>query len=356
VRDMLTALPEDDWAVPKLLLNRYGVLCDRLAFLIIRPEAVQQGYSLRILERTAELGFTVVAAEIIRPHPRQLEELYRYTQLRLMDAGDRLLWSYTPRYYLLGPAVAVLLKGNFGNRTAAKVLNEAKGPSNPVLTVPGQLRYDFGSQNPVMCVIHSSDDTEAMMREASLFFDRETLDRVISAGPVGAVRHVVGPVEAVRHLVDVEELLVAEGLSVYPRPRSFFHQVLARVQADIIGRLNLSEDIGTKLAESVKRLLTSMVEGELTDLSYMRRTSALLRLWESEKARRLLQIADENDDLGAFLSWSARLEHTGRALMDRVIAVLRARGVDIDQWDEITLDTGFGFHSLIIAHFASPAV
>lgn len=345
MRDILTALPEDDWAVPKLLLTRYGVLCDRLAFLIIRPEAVRQGYSLRILGRTAELGFAVVAAKVIRPHPRQVEELYRYTQIRLMGAGNRPLWSYTPRYYRLGPAVAILLKGDFSGRMAAEVLNEAKGPSVPALTVPGQLRYDFGSQNMVMCVIHSSDDTEAVMREASIFFNQEILDRVLSAGPI----------EPARHLIDVEELLVAEGLPVHPQPRSSFHQVLARVQADIVGRLSLPQEIGGKLADPVKGLLLSMAEGELGDLSYVRRTSALRRLWDSENARRLLQVVDKNDDLGVFLSWSARLEHTGQALMDQVISVLRARGVYIDEWDEITLDTGFGFHSLIMAHFAPSA-
>lgn len=65
----------------------------------------------------------------------------------------------------------------------------------------------------------------------------------------------------------------------------------------------------------------------------------------------MLAVLDSGDEADAFLAWSARLEGTW-ALTDRVIDRLRELGHDIDLWAEVSLETGLGFHDMVMTRFA----
>jgi nucleoside diphosphate kinase len=335
MRDVLTALPRDDWAAPRDLVKRYGAACDRLAFLLVRPDAVRQGLTSTVLNHTSAAGLRVADAEVVRPHPRLLEEIYRYTQVSLMGAGSRPMWWYLPRYYELGPAIVVLLMSDPGPQTASEILTEIKGPSNPADTKPGQIRYDCGSQNMVMCVVHSSEDTNSALREASLFLGERRVARAI---------------EGAGHGPDVEmaALLTEHRLPPVPRLLPTFHQALALLQLDVLQRPVVSGRAALRApAEMVASALRARYAGSLADHDYFVRTEGLRSAWRDGGPGFLASLARPDDDELTFLHWSALLDDTISAYSDVALSRLRERGYTIDQWNATVLELGWGFHDLI---------
>jgi nucleoside diphosphate kinase len=330
--DLLTALPPDDWAGPRELLAAHRETADALAMLLIRPDAVYQGQIAEIVAWLEKFEFTPVATKVVRPHARLLEELYRYTQVRLMAAKNRPMWWFTPRYYELAPAVAVVVRRDGLAEPASAVLSELKGPANPALTRPGQLRFEFGSQNMVMCVVHCSDATESMLRESCLFFGVTAMRRLLDA---------TSPAR-----VDVE-IPLADGLPCTRQPN--FHQVLAGLQARITARLAGREhgDLARRTADALRQI----VADELSAPAYTDRTAALLGFWADPGAE-LLRCADPTrSDETCLLHWTARLTDTSSAYADLVLNRLRDLGYEFDHWEELVLETGFGFHDWISRGF-----
>jgi nucleoside diphosphate kinase len=339
LRAFLHALPDDDWAGPRRLRELFGDDVERLAFVLVRPEAVWQGFTCGIVDRLWDNGFALMDADIVHPHPRQLEELYRYTQVRLMSAGNRPMWWYTPRYYELGPAVALLV--GWADRTAgsdrpgaAEAIAALKGPANPALTHPGQLRYDFRSQNMVMCVLHCSDATDTMLREACLFFGTGRVAAALTAGPAHQ-----------RHRAALAEL--DRG-----KPEPHFHQTLAELQHRIVGELAARGEIEEALAGQVLDRLEKLTADGLDDLRYERRTERLLEFWTSAPAAPLLAtIRHPEADDAAFLAWSSRLVDTSSALADLVLSRLVELGYRLTPYQHVLLETGLGFHPWIASRF-----
>jgi len=331
---LLSALPEDDWAVPRMLLREHRGAADELAFMLIRPDAVVQGLSTAIVEWLGGHGFGLVDAAVIRPHARLLEELYRYTQVRLMDAGNRPMWWFTPRYYELDSAIAVLMRRPRTEPTASALLAELKGPANPALTVPGQLRYEFRSQNMVMCVVHTSDATESTLREACLFLGERRVRSVLETASGVAV--------------EPHRVLPNNGRRLRPN----FHQAIAGLQRRILLRHHRSLDSAIAVADT----LTESIGGTLEAPDYAARTEALLALWRNGHAAELAAAlhrapaCELADDL-VFLRWSTALRATSSAFADGVLDRLRASGHEFDRYETILLETGLGFHDWIASRF-----
>jgi nucleoside diphosphate kinase len=332
ISDLLHALPQDDWAIPRKLLDQFPAGSRRTAFLLIRPEAVLQGMVPAILNWLSPHGFSVTDIRVVQPHPRQLEELYRYTQVRLMDSGSRPLWWYMPRYYRLGPAVAVLLHRD-GPEGAAERLTQIKGPSNPALSSPGMLRYDFGAQNMVMCVVHASDIAESATREACLFFESDAVETALRNAQSGTPQHITTE--------EVSLVLRESALPVQQERRPNFHQVLAGLHCQI---LDIAAPPG---AAEHAATIRAAINGHLAHPSYERRTQTFLTLWRTLDGQRLLSHLNTADVPASFLTWSAQLTDTWCALTDEVIEALRPAGLTIDLWSEVSLETGLGFHDLV---------
>jgi hypothetical protein len=56
-------------------------------------------------------------------------------------------------------------------------------------------------------------------------------------------------------------------------------------------------------------------------------------------------------DEACLLHWTARLTNTSSAYADQVLNRLRRLGYEFDPWEEIVLETGFGFHDWISRGF-----
>lgn len=157
-------------------------------------------------------------------------------------------------------------------------------------------------------------------------------------GADGGTRRDLAPAEVV-------DRLVAGGAPTRAVRLPNFHQVLAGLQARIVRRS--ASHTSDRAARSLERLAA----GPLSDLDYGRRTAALHQWWSTE-GHDVLAVLDPGDEAEAFLAWSARLEDTSAALTDRVIDRLRELGHDIDLWAEVSLETGLGFHDMVMARLA----
>ncbi|WP_146179901.1 nucleoside-diphosphate kinase [Micromonospora sp. RP3T] len=322
--DVIDALPLDDGAVTRLRA-RHGEHCTPLAFLLVRPDAVRQGLSWAILDELRREGLTPLEIGVVRPHPRQLEELYLSTQIRMAEAGQRPMWWYMPRYYELAPAVAVLLTGGPNETGAAERLTVLKGPANPAQTRPGQLRYRYRSQNMLMSIVHSSEDADSAIREACLFFGEQRVDEAISRR--------------------CPAVLDAAEIPAVPAMLPTFHQIVAATQIALLDRLQPRIECRRE-AVMVRTALQQAHGGDLTDPVYRRRTRALRAPWRYASPLRE-ELSSRRDPESVYLTWSMQMSQTAATFGDGVVDHLRNLRVDLDDWAETVLVSGWGFHSLI---------
>lgn len=338
--DLYEFIKEDDWAAPRRLAAQWGERTERLAFMLIRPDTVCQGMVPAMFEHLRAAGFLILDAEVLHPHPRTLEELYRYTQARVLADGYRIMWWYTLRFYELAPAIAVLAEHADTAKPAARVFAESKGPSNPMLTEQHHMRGKFRAQNIVMCCVHSSDGTDTMLREACLFFG---LDRVVSG-----LRRSSPPV----NLDGIYAALRAAGVPQdSPGFRDNFHRVLARTHVRILRTLRERGIADTapeiKLAETLYANLAA--DGYLERTRLLAEYAAALHSAQSLQEASLQQ-AGEHEAV-RLLHWSARMYRTGEALAERVIARMEEYGCELDPYDKVLLETGFAFHEWMAGEY-----
>ncbi len=71
---LLAALPVDDWAEPRRLLDAHPAAARRTAFMPVRPEMVRQGASMR---RTVDLNSVPGALFLVHEDPCEIERTYR---------------------------------------------------------------------------------------------------------------------------------------------------------------------------------------------------------------------------------------------------------------------------------------
>ncbi len=211
------------WAEPRRLLGAHPAAARRTAFMLVRPEAVRQGQVPDIVAWLGERGFGVTALKVVRPHHCRLEELYRYTQVRLMDAGGRPLWWYMPRYYRFGPAVALLL-----DRPGDRVALRAQGAfqPGPVGARPAAVRIRLAEHGDVRRPhVRPAGDGGAGVLPLS----RQRRGGSVLRGADGGTRRDLAPAEVV-------DRLVAGGGPTRAVRLPNFHQVLAGLQARIVRR------------------------------------------------------------------------------------------------------------------------
>lgn len=145
---------------------------DRFALLIVKPDGVAQHLTRLISLWTRDRGYKL----------RGFRELCLSPEYQLiLDAdthtGGRIDRQLSAVFYGLGPVHALLLEreGSLasGERSAAAELaGRFMGDVLPHRARPGTLRGDFGALNPVFNVVHATDSTDNLDRDARVLFDR----------------------------------------------------------------------------------------------------------------------------------------------------------------------------------------
>ncbi|WP_331765746.1 nucleoside-diphosphate kinase [Embleya sp. NBC_00896] len=156
---------------------------DRLAILVVKPDGVAQQLTRLISLWMRDRGYKLLGfRELILSPERRL----------LLDAstriGDRTDRKPSAVLYTLGPVHALLLERESGRTAdevsaAAELAGRLTGDVLPHRARPGTLRGDFGALNPVFNLVHATDDTENLDRDAQALFDHPLAELL---GPHGA--------------------------------------------------------------------------------------------------------------------------------------------------------------------------
>jgi nucleoside-diphosphate kinase len=133
-------------------------MAGNITFTIVKPFAVQNGYTGSILGKINEAGFRIVAMKYIQMTPKQASQFYEVH--REMPFYDSLV-----SFMSSGPVVAAILE----KENAVADYRKLIGATDPLKAEAGTIRQLFGKsiqQNAV----HGSDSDENAEREASFFF------------------------------------------------------------------------------------------------------------------------------------------------------------------------------------------
>jgi nucleoside-diphosphate kinase len=128
------------------------------SLVIVKPDGVQRGLSMAILERLERRGLKIVGLQLRQVSRELAEELYEVHKGKPFYAG-------LVSYITAGPVVAAAFEGP----DAVAVIRSTMGATNAATAAPGTIRGDCALEIG-RNLIHGSDSPESAAREVALFF------------------------------------------------------------------------------------------------------------------------------------------------------------------------------------------
>jgi nucleoside-diphosphate kinase len=125
---------------------------------IIKPDAVGNGVSGKIIARIEEKGFTVLAAKMIHMTDAQARGFY-------IVHKDRPFYASLCAFMTQGPCIPMVLEAD----DAIPRWRDLMGATNPANAAAGTIRKDFASSIEANAV-HGSDAPETAAFEIPYFF------------------------------------------------------------------------------------------------------------------------------------------------------------------------------------------
>ena len=129
-----------------------------ITFTMIKPEAVQKGFSGAILKKIQEAGFEIVAMKMHQLTLAQAEKFYA------VHTGKP-FYEFLTQYMSGGPIIAAVLK----KENAVLDFRTLVGSTNPDDAAEGTIRKEF-AESTKQNAIHGSDSDENAMLESSFHF------------------------------------------------------------------------------------------------------------------------------------------------------------------------------------------
>jgi len=127
-------------------------------FTMIKPLAVEQGHTGKILDRILEDGYLIVAMKMYHLCKREAEAFYEVHK-------DRPFYNDLTDYMASGPVIAAILQ----KENAVSDYRELIGATNPADAAPGTIRQLYGTDLSHNAV-HGSDSDENAIIECRFFF------------------------------------------------------------------------------------------------------------------------------------------------------------------------------------------
>jgi nucleoside diphosphate kinase len=156
---------------------------DRLGVVVVKPDGVAQARTAAVVSFLGRRGFRLVACRELVLTPARRAALYRTTR-----TVGRLDWDLNAILYKLGPVHALLVDGPAGpgfDSAAHRLSAGLKGSFIPARATAGTIRGELGALNPVFNLVHATDATADLEREAAALFDRP-IRELTTAGAGGA--------------------------------------------------------------------------------------------------------------------------------------------------------------------------
>jgi nucleoside-diphosphate kinase len=130
---------------------------------LVKPDAVEKGYTGAILARLEATGAKMVAAKMLKIPKALAEKHYEAHKAKPFFPG-------VVGFITSGPVVAAVFEGN---NVVAKV-RKAMGATNPANAEPGTVRKDF-AESIERNAVHGSDSPESAAVEIALYFKPEEI-------------------------------------------------------------------------------------------------------------------------------------------------------------------------------------
>lgn len=127
-------------------------------FAIIKPDAVRNGYSGKIIDRMINSDFKILGLKLIRMTKSQAEGFYEIHK-------DKPFFSELTEFMSSGKCVVIALK----KEDAVNKWRELIGATNPAEADEGTIRKDYASSLGENAV-HGADSNENASREIGFFF------------------------------------------------------------------------------------------------------------------------------------------------------------------------------------------
>ncbi len=172
-------------ALGALLGERAPAVIERSALVIFTPGCLVAGQLDQGLELLARGGFAPVFGRYFRFDEALVTRMWRY-QLPTFRP-DR--WRLIVDLLLAGASFLLLARDDapLPPDSAATRARALKGPSDPLLGQPGQLRTDLGGMNKIINLVHSAEEEADVVRETALLFDELDFRAAWSAAAAGSI-------------------------------------------------------------------------------------------------------------------------------------------------------------------------
>lgn len=131
-----------------------------ITFTMIKPDAVSNGHTGKILDRIIQAGFNIKAMKYTRLSREQAEYFYAIHK-------ERPFFEDLVSFMISGPIVAAILE----KENAVEDFRSLIGATNPAEAAEGTIRKDFAKSIDANA-IHGSDSNENAQIEAQIFFSQ----------------------------------------------------------------------------------------------------------------------------------------------------------------------------------------
>ena len=129
-----------------------------LTFTIIKPDAVRNGHSGKIIDQIIEAGFIVKAMKMVWLSDKTAGDFYAIHR-------ERPFFKDLVTFMTSGPCVPMILE----KANAVEDFRTLIGSTNPANAAPGTIRNLFAKSIDANA-IHGSDSDENALREGGFFF------------------------------------------------------------------------------------------------------------------------------------------------------------------------------------------
>jgi nucleoside diphosphate kinase len=276
---------------------------DRTAFGLICPDAIARHLAVPIMRRINDSGFSPLSWKVFWHRPTGIDA---YFERNITQVWRAYVYRLADRVFDSGPTIAVLWydRTPTGEVTSHQRLRALKGSSEPHKAKAGTIRGDFRSINVSLGLMHSADSAEESRREAGVF-----------VGP-GEFRAGLDPAEFPALLGMLE--------SIRPAEERDFDDVLAGLRARIVSVL--WEDLPAEARELADKL----------------RAGGITSLAAPGAGAQLADHLPAGHPLEPVLRCEFSEGNPGLDI-ERVGAILRAYGTDLDTWEDLVLATSMRF-------------
>ncbi|HSR25175.1 MAG TPA: hypothetical protein VLW53_16590, partial [Candidatus Eisenbacteria bacterium] len=156
-----------DLALSLVPHHRLESVLRNTGLVIFTPAALVAGRVEQGLEVLEGGGFRPVFARLLLFDEALVRRVWRYQ----LDTFRHDRWLLILDLLEAGPSLLLLVRGPAGaggTGTTADRLKELKGPSDPALARPGQLRHEMGGMNKVINLVHSAEEWSDVVRETAI--------------------------------------------------------------------------------------------------------------------------------------------------------------------------------------------